>query len=283
MQSGIGGSQPRLRPFLTGRRKVVLRASVLTLLPLILFATTVEAQTTVPSPVEPGRIEERFEERPEPRVEEVPVVPAPEEAPPPEEFEKIRFTLQGIEFEGMTVYAPEDLLPLYEGKLGTEVALTEVFRIANQVTARYRDDGYILSRAVVPQQEIRAGIVRIRILEGYVDNITIEGETHGSDDLIRSYAGKIQGSRPVHVSDFERYLLLINDLPGTQAQAVLQPAGHYRVAPGFEEHTNAPLGPPVPGGGDGLAHRRGMVGEVVHVGNACRFEEHFHAAPDTRE
>lgn len=191
---------------------------------LALAAGPAFSQSAVPSPAEPGKVEERFEEPRGPRSDEMPIVPAPEEAVPPEEFEQIRFTLEGVQFDGVTVYEAGELQPLYEDRIGSEISLTEVFRIANQVTTKYRDDGYILSRAVVPQQEIQDGVVRIQVVEGYVNEIVIDGETHGSDDLLRAYGDKIKGSRPVHVSDFERYLLLANDLPGMDVQAVLQPA-----------------------------------------------------------
>lgn len=226
MCSGTGRERGRAyERAVNGRFGVqLLLFATLAVIALSVAAAPAYSQTTVPSPAEPGKIEERFEEPRSPESGDVPIVPAPEEALPPEEFEQIRFTLQGVRFVGVTVYEEGELRSLYEERLGSEVSLSEVFQIANAATTKYRDDGYILSRAVVPQQEIEDGVVRIQVVEGYVDEIAIEGDTHGSDDLLRAYGNKIKASRPVHVSDFERYLLLANDLPGMDVQAVLQPA-----------------------------------------------------------
>ncbi|HIF33642.1 MAG TPA: ShlB/FhaC/HecB family hemolysin secretion/activation protein, partial [Planctomycetaceae bacterium] len=70
--------------------------------------------------------------------------------------------------DGSTVYSGRDLLPLYENFLGSEVSLTDVFQIARRITVKYRGDGYILSRAVVPAQQIQAGVVTIDVVEGFV-------------------------------------------------------------------------------------------------------------------
>ena len=47
--------------------------------------------------------------------------------------------------------------------------------------------------------------------------------------MIDAYAAKIEKSRPLSVADLERYLLLIDDLPGISTESVLNPA---KDAPG---------------------------------------------------
>ena len=123
-----------------------------------------------------------------------------------------------------TVYSDEELASLYEDRLGRKVALAEVFGIADAITARYRNDGYILSRAILPPQTIEDGAVTIRIVEGYIDEVRIEGEVRGERALLDAYAAKIKRSRPLSIGDLERYLLLIDDLPGISSEAVLNPA-----------------------------------------------------------
>ncbi len=178
----------------------------------------------LPSTIDPGRIEKQFEEGTEPLSTFEPVVPEGEEAVPPSGAEDIRFMLSGVLIEGATAYPESAFLPLYEELLGTEVSLGDVYRIAGKISAMYRGDGYILSRAVVPAQRIRDGLVRVAVLEGFINEVIIEGDISGRESLLESYAAKISAERPLSADTLERYLLLADDLPGVTAKAVLTPS-----------------------------------------------------------
>ena len=179
---------------------------------------------TPPPSAEPGQIERQLQPPVQPRI--------PRKSPDfddgfrvdPGEAGELSLTLESIVVEGSTVYSEEELASLYEGRLGRETALAEVFGIADAITARYRNDGYMLSRAILPPQTIDEGKVTIRIIEGYIDEVRIEGEVRGDRKLLNAYAEKIKRSRPLAVADLERYLLLVDDLPGISSEAVLKPA-----------------------------------------------------------
>ena len=42
--------------------------------------------------------------------------------------------------------------------------------------------------------------------------------------MLQRYADKLCSARPLKVADLERYLLLMNDVPGVQAQGIIVPA-----------------------------------------------------------
>ncbi|MGQ9369043.1 ShlB/FhaC/HecB family hemolysin secretion/activation protein [Azospirillum sp. ST 5-10] len=181
----------------------------------------VSAQQRLPGSVEPGRLPERLPPRPEPPPPPAIVAPPIPESVPPAQARQITFRLQEVVVDGATVYADGELAALYADTIGKVVSLAVVYRIADTITARYRSDGYILSRAVVPAQRIADGIVHIRVVEGFVDSVTVQGK---DDPTIRAYAEPIARSRPLTAGVLERALLLINDLPGVRARAVLTPA-----------------------------------------------------------
>jgi len=115
----------------------------------------------------PGQIEKRFEAPVLPKSTREPLeLQAPEKLPPVE-VENIRFVLTGVAVQGSTVYKESDLRPLYERYLNTEISLADVFRLRDAITAKYGNDGYILSRAIVPPQRITDGIVALEIIEGF--------------------------------------------------------------------------------------------------------------------
>lgn len=188
------------------------------------------AQTVLPGAIQPGQIERQFQKEPEPRAKPGAItIPDSVQKPPPN-AQTIRFVLKHLTVDGVSVYSGQYVQSLYAELLGREVALADIYRVADTLTARYRNDGYILSQVIVPAQAIEGGVVRLQVLEGYVANVRFEG----GDDALRhravAYTDKIKASRPLAAAILERYLLLLNDLPGVTARATLIPAKTERGA-----------------------------------------------------
>jgi hemolysin activation/secretion protein len=176
----------------------------------------------VPSAAEPSRVGRQIA----PLAVPTPSGAAPVEAAPPavnapEGAEEIRFTLTKLSIEGMTVYTPAEIEPLYHSLLGREISLADVYAIAARLTAKYRNDGYILSQAFLPPQEIAGGAVKIAVVEGFVDKVTVTGGPQRNRAFLESFGDKIRAARPLNAKTLERYVLLMNDLPGISARAVL--------------------------------------------------------------
>lgn len=186
-------------------------------------AGMVMAQTT-PSTVEPGQVQKRFEEPRTPTVAPEVTIPETRDQQVPAQADEVTFTLTGVNITGNTVYSEEELQSVYGEYLGQKVSLRDIYTIARRLTAMYRNDGYVLSRVVVEPQKIKGGVVQLRVIEGYIDDVIIEGDEHSRRSLVERYAAKIKNNRPMNAADLERYLLLIDDLPGMSAKGVLQPA-----------------------------------------------------------
>jgi len=185
---------------------------------------------TVPPSVSPGQIQKRFEEQaPAPPSAPMLQLPTPSEAPLSKEMQeqlsKKQFVLKEVVIEDSTVYSPADLKFAYENMIGKTISMLDAEGIASQITHLYHTDGYVLSQAIVPPQDVSNGVLKIRVIEGYVGNTIIRGDV--SDDerkVIQDYADHITGLRPVRTQDLERYLLLINDLPGATVSGLLRPS-----------------------------------------------------------
>jgi hemolysin activation/secretion protein len=173
-----------------------------------------------------GRIEQRFREAPTPppsgaapllQVEPPPAEEAPESAA------NIPLQIETLTLTGVTVYRPAELEEYWQDRVGKPGTLGDLFTIAAAITARYRNDGYVLSRAVVPAQEIEDGKVEIRVVEGYVAQVIFEGNDD-RPDVLRATGERITDAKPVRISDLERYLLLLGDQPGVTVSSVLKPS-----------------------------------------------------------
>lgn len=190
----------------------------------ILLVSEGLAQPVVPGTAQPGRIDERFQPGvPEP-LSEPEVEPGAEDQVAPEGAELQTFVLNAVVVEGSTVYSQADFAPLFAEQVGQTVSLADIFTIANEATSIYRGDGYILSRVVVPAQDIINGTVTLQAIEGYVDTVIVDGEVAGDVGTIQAYGEKIKQSMPLNAADLERYLLLAGDLAGADARGVLGPS-----------------------------------------------------------
>jgi hemolysin activation/secretion protein len=172
----------------------------------------------------PHRFERRFDKRVSPKSSVVPIKPKSMAPIFPEDLKEVKFVLKQLFIQGKSIYDKRALKPLYTSYLKKELTLKNIYEIAQRITNKYRNDGYILSKAIVPPQKIKDGVVHLRIIEGYIDKIKIQGPVRGPRKLINKYKKNILKSRPLRAHDLERYLLLIDDLPGVTAKSILKPS-----------------------------------------------------------
>jgi len=101
-----------------------------------------------------------------------------------------------IRIEGATVYTSAQLAELYADLIGHRVTLQAVYDAAGRITAKYGADGYVLSRAIIPVQELdpNGAVVRIQVLEGYVE--TVENGRPSSPAIAISFPTTRRGSPP---------------------------------------------------------------------------------------
>jgi len=155
---------------------------------------------------------------------QAPAVPEGALTQAPEGAEAIRFVLDGLLVEGVTAYAPEKIEPFATEVVGREISLAEVYAIAASVQQMYREDGYFLSRVIVPPQVIDDGRVQITVLEGYVGDVVYQGDVGPVRELIESYVDQVLLERPLRIKTLERYLLLAKDIPGVDVTGTLRPS-----------------------------------------------------------
>jgi hemolysin activation/secretion protein len=148
------------------------------------------------------------------RIEPPRAQPAPDTPP---------FFVAAFRVTGSTLFSEAELLAIL-GDAGRPLTLGEIQARADRLTARYKDRGYVVARALVPAQDVRDGVVEIRVLEGRYGRIDIRNATELSEKRIRSVLGdSVREEQLVHGPSLERSVLLLSDLAGIQPRATLQP------------------------------------------------------------
>ncbi len=193
------------------------------LLALVMAAGAQAWAQTPPGASLPGRLERDSQREPQPARRDGAIdidrARFPEQVPAG--AASTRLTLAQVLLDGNTAIGTAELAPLWQPLLGRDISLADAFALAGRITAAYRARGYVLSQALVPQQDldVAGARLRIRILEGHVDKLRVTGPP---GDALLPYLAPIGVERPATLATLERQLLLINELPGVQGQATLQ-------------------------------------------------------------
>ncbi len=192
----------------------------------IAIVSTAAIAQVIPPSAQPGRERELFTQPPVPRAQfGGPAVSLPSTVAPPG-ADKVKITIRSVKVVGSTIYNAAELNSLYADLLGRQTTLQTVYDIARRITAKYGADGFVLSRAIVPPQKFdpKGAVVRIQVIEGWVDNVEWPKKLSRYRDFFSDYAAKITAERPVNIRTIERYLLLGNDLPGLKFSTSLRPS-----------------------------------------------------------
>jgi hemolysin activation/secretion protein len=142
----------------------------------------------------------------------------------PNNADKIHFKLMKVVVKGNTIFNKSIFAHVFRPAIKKDITLAQLQAMVHEVTAHFRESGYILTRAILPPQTIKDGIVTVQIVEGFVSAVSIKGDIGRMGPLLDAYGAHIMHSKPLQIHDLERYALLANDLPGIAVQTVITPS-----------------------------------------------------------
>src|SRR5450830_126222 len=136
----------------------------------------------------------------------------------------VHFLVTGFHISGNSIVDSNTLAALLDDLAGHRLSLRELNTGVARITSWYRQHGYAIARAYLPAQDIKDGIVEVRILEGRLDQQRIDNRSGLSDQRARAYLDGIHNGDILVTQDVDRALMLLNDTPGVGgARATLQP------------------------------------------------------------
>ena len=131
--------------------------------------------------------------------------------------------VDAVRVEGVTVYPPEAIAPLYADVVGATVPRTRLDTVVEDLQTKYRADGYILTVVRSEIQSVNGRMVFVlRAIEGYISEVKLDGDIGPAGTLVYEFLEHLTSIRPVNNADLERYLLLSQDIPGVSVRAVLR-------------------------------------------------------------
>jgi hemolysin activation/secretion protein len=135
---------------------------------------------------------------------------------------KVRVSL--FEISGSTRFGNSALAAPLQGLIGQELGFAGLQDAADRVAAVYREAG-LHATAVLPEQTLQGGVVRIVVVEGRLGGVRLE-VAPGSRELPRGLVLALvqrgqQTGELIDTRALERGTLLANEVPGVRASSVL--------------------------------------------------------------
>lgn len=116
-----------------------------------------------------------------------------------------------IQIEGLEILRQADFMPVIAPVIGTTIDGDGQRALVAAITRRMHALGYPLAGAVIVPQRMAAGVLRVRVDEGRIDAVRIEGE---GNRQVERVLGSLANGLPVTKAALERSVLLAEAVPG---------------------------------------------------------------------
>ena len=160
----------------------------------------------------------------------LPPIPAPAKPQPLSPTGIILF-VERIAISGNTAVRDEELAAIAAPYEGRKIDSSELEALRRALTRHYVDKGYVNSGAIIPDQEVKDGVVRLEIVEGELTNIVVSGLGRLRDEYV---LGRVElgAGPPLNVNELQgRLQILLQDPLIERLNARLGPG----VRPGQRE------------------------------------------------
>ncbi|HUI06630.1 MAG TPA: POTRA domain-containing protein [Verrucomicrobiae bacterium] len=136
----------------------------------------------------------------------------------------VRVFVREFRFQGNTVFSSMELSTITAPYLNRELTSEQLEEVRRLLTAFYVEFGYVNSGAILPDQDVKDGIVTFQIVEGTLTDIKIRGKNRRlRDGYVTSRLQRWAGP-PLRIDELKEGLLLLRQDPNVnQINAELRP------------------------------------------------------------
>jgi hemolysin activation/secretion protein len=144
-------------------------------------------------------------------------------------------------FEGADFLPEAELQAIVAPYKGRALSLEQIQEAARKIGECYRERGYPVARAYVPQQDASRGELTLRVVVGRYGSFHIDNQSLVGDHILRREFDPLLAEPALSFGRLERATLIVRDMPGTGQSTLV-------VSPGKESGTSdiEVLVPPAP-------------------------------------
>ena len=139
----------------------------------------------------------------------------------------LKVTVTRFRISGNTLFGEDVLLPAIQESVGKEQNIDGLNDAATKVRAYYRERGYFLAQAYLPQQEIKDGVIEIAVIEARIGQVevSIKEGARFSEGIIRGIVEKhLKSGDLITETGLETPLLMLNDFPNAVVTSEIKPS-----------------------------------------------------------
>lgn len=140
-----------------------------------------------------------------------------------------RFEIHRFEVTGNTLLPAAEVDQAVAPFVGASKDFDDIRQAAEALEGAYRERGYALVQVGAPQQEVTAGVVRLRVVEPRVGKVAIEGNTHFDTANIRRSLPAVREGEAPNTAAIARNLQLAAEHPSKQTTLLLRPGASEDV------------------------------------------------------
>jgi len=178
----------------------------------------------VPAAAAPGASELDLQEQAPPaHSRRVDLFAAPEPAPCPFASSTFTFALSALDVTGSTRLTKGDLAAATRGLVGPRVPVAAICKIRDRLGRALFRRG-VLARVEAPPQTVSNGRLKLIVIEARIVAVHVHGEIGPAQAKAEAMLDRLRGLTPFDLDMAQRYLLLVNDIPGIRATALLRPS-----------------------------------------------------------
>ncbi|MDA7086625.1 ShlB/FhaC/HecB family hemolysin secretion/activation protein [Pseudomonas sp. SA3-5] len=145
---------------------------------------------------------------------------APDEVEAPDEGPS--FVLNSVRFTKPELLTAKELKAIVLPYLGKETRLSDLNRIVAEINAAYQAKGIYTATALLPKQEVTDGVVIIRLVEGKLGEMLIEGNSYLPEPYVRGWVPFPKDKTLVDMKALESDILEFNRVNDARLQAELR-------------------------------------------------------------
>jgi hemolysin activation/secretion protein len=188
----------------------------LSLVMLTLLTELTQAQVAPPifdptgrSGEPPAPLKKEFQRPvPPPRPVLPPVPFRPEEEKDERRLPQMRVFVHDIHVIGNTIFSDQDLTEVTAPFRNRYVTTEDLERLRLALTLHYVNHGYLTSGAIIPDQNVTLGVITVRIIEGTMTRIDVEGNKWFRSSYLRDRVA-LGITKPVTLVPFQQQLQLL--------------------------------------------------------------------------
>ncbi|MDE2009587.1 MAG: ShlB/FhaC/HecB family hemolysin secretion/activation protein [Candidatus Omnitrophica bacterium] len=133
----------------------------------------------------------------------------------------VYFVLHSVRITGTTIFDPQYLRFTWVPYINKKISINDLNYIVRLIKRVYKDLGFLTTTAYLPPQDVTGGNVEIRVIEGKLGHLSVEGNRYFSTPSIAKYVHTYPGE-VMDMGEMQRDVMRINQNRDMNVTAVLE-------------------------------------------------------------